>query len=597
MNLKSFKPIYSSFFRNQKSIVSKSLLLSTTLFFVYQKKFYSQKLSLEDQFKKLSLSGFEHLQEGEMKQLKYGTGDKDSILIVKYGGKLRALSNYCPHFGAPMHTGVLIDNVLKCPWHGASFDIETGAMDISPSLDGLELFDIIEENNEKFVKLPNVINNSKVAQMAKRDQNNKTRYLILGGGPAGLAAAETLRQGGFTGEILVVSSDANLPYDRTLLSKFLPPIDKLLLRGKSFYDEYGIQFKLNSTAVDVDAKEKVVVISNGEKITYDKLLIATGSSAITPQIEGIEKYNKNVFTLRNYEDASKINNTAKNKKDIVIIGGGFIGMEMASMVKKGNKEANVSVVVSSKTPFIKELGVEVGTALQKLHEDNGVTFILDNQVKTVQGSGDSANKLVFANGEIKSCDMVILGTGSKPNTDFINKKLTMDGNHIKSNLFLHTSEENVFCAGDVASVPFINNGVRYKYGHWVNAQQQGAVSALNMLDKSIAYDYVPYYWTRMWDKTLQYTGTGESFDEVFVDGNLNKYEFVAYYFKNEKIVGFASMGVPNAANIMYEAFKANILPGGYLIKNGTLNLENIKQSLKKVKGKCSKSSCACSARI
>ena len=189
--------------------------------------------------------------------------------------------------------------------------------------------------------------------------------------------------------------------------------------------------------------------------------------------------------------------------------------------------------------------------------------------------------------------MLVLGLGSKPNTEIVSDLVTMDGNHIKTNLFMQTSDKNIFCAGDVCSIPFIHNGIRYKFGHWVAAQQQGAISALNMLDKNVAYDYVPYYWTRMWDKTLQFTGNASNFNEVYIDGDISKYTFVAYYFNNGNVVGCASMNVPNATNIMYEAFKSNVVPKAYLIKDGTVTLKDIKTSLSNVKNRCSRSTCAC----
>lgn len=131
------------------------------------------------------------------------------------------------------------------------------------------------------------------------------------------------------------------------------------------------------------------------------------------------------------------------------------------------------------------------------------------------------------------------------------------------------------------------------FGHWVSAQQQGAIAALNMLGKNVKYDFLPYFWTRQWDKGLSYTGISTKWDEVFIDGNLHDLKFVAYYLLNDQVVGFCSMNVPNATNIVYEAMRHNLLPKGSLIKNGSVDLESIKRSLRGVKSKCVRANCQC----
>lgn len=590
--------LFNLFAKNHSSFL-KTSVMSTSLYSVYMfQKYKHSSLSLDAEFRKLSLSGFETLQEGEMREYKWGTQEKQSILILKYDGKLRALSNYCPHFGAPMHTGVLIDRIVKCPWHGASFDVLTGKADISPSINDLETYEIIEENDQLYVKLPsNHKIMGKVPEMAKCDPKNRTNYVILGGGAAGLSAAETLRQAGYTGQITIVSSESTLPYDRTIISKFLPPnVDKLHLRGKAFFEEYGIKVILSTEAKSIDKSTNKILLSNGETLEYEKVLIATGSTPVLPSILGIEKFRNSVHLLRTFNDANAINTACKSAKNVVILGGSFISLEIASFIKKANKEANVTVVIRGKSAFEKELGTEVGKILMSLHEQNGVKFELESEINELAGN-KTLQSALLKNGKTLDCDMVVIGAGTKPNTEIVSQLVTMDDQHIKTNVFLNTSDSNIYCAGDVCSIPFIHTGIRNKFGHWVSAQQQGAISALNMLEKNVAYDYVPYYWTRMWDKTLQYTGNASSFDEVFVEGDASKFEFVAYYFKNNKIVGFAAMNKANAVNIMYEAFKANILPRANLIKNGTVNIDTIKASLAGVRNKCSRSNCACFPKI
>ena len=160
--------------------------------------FKNNKMRCENNMTRVLLNNL-NLNEGEMKEIKVGKTDKESILVVKYNNSYHALSNYCPHFGAPMSTGIVIDNIIKCPWHGASFDILTGECDIGPSIDGLNKYKIIEDNGELFALVDmTTLQKGKKPEFSKRDTSNETHFVILGGGPASLSAAETLRSTGFT---------------------------------------------------------------------------------------------------------------------------------------------------------------------------------------------------------------------------------------------------------------------------------------------------------------------------------------------------------------------------------------------------------------
>jgi len=226
-----------------------------------------------------------------------------------------------------------------------------------------------------------------------------------------------------------------------------------------------------------------------------------------------------------------------------------------------------------------------------LHEEKGVQFLTGKNVTQIKDAS-----IVLDDGSEVSADIVLMGVGIAPNTDFLNDKLAMNSSFVKTDKYLNTSDENIFAAGDIASVPYFANGDYISFGHYVSAQQQGAVAALNMLNQKVSYDYVPFFWSRQWDKSIQYTGYGTTWDEVFIAGNLSNLEFVAYYIKDNNVVGFASMNTPNAANIMYEAFRNNKTPRATLIKDGTENLETIKKSLSKIKVKCKRADCVCERR-
>ena len=163
------------------------------------------------------------LREGDMKVLKVGEADSDKVLIARYQDKLYATGNFCSHFGVPLNNGMLFDDKVLCPAHAAGFSIITGAPETAPGLDGIPSFPVVEKDDGWYVQLPVEGLPRKVPMpLTKRDPNNEEHYVIIGGGPAGLNCAETLRQSGFSGRVTMISADDAVPYDRTLLSKALP---------------------------------------------------------------------------------------------------------------------------------------------------------------------------------------------------------------------------------------------------------------------------------------------------------------------------------------------------------------------------------------
>ena len=363
-----FKQNFSNF---TKKISPKSLIISPVMMstYLYYKTTNRNKSSLRQQqnFQKFYLSECQDLKPGEIREVKYGPKDKDNLVVINYEGKFYALSNQCPHYEAPMHQGYLIDGMLKCPWHCAGFDIKTGQTEIAPSLDDLNSYTVHLDEKGHYVELPediNIIIRRKTPNMSKRDLNDNRKFLIVGGGPASISAAQTLRQSGYTGEIKILSKDDYVPYDRTVLTKFVPnSVEKIFLRKPEFLKEYDIDI-INKVEVNkIDNTNKVVYSNNGEKYSYDNLLIATGARPINLNIPGMEK-NK-VFSLRSYEDVVEITNNAKNSENIVIVGASFVGMELASSLKKSFPNKNIIIVDNNPSPFYLTLGKEIGKALQK----------------------------------------------------------------------------------------------------------------------------------------------------------------------------------------------------------------------------------------
>eukprot|EP00344_Euplotes_crassus_P001726 CAMPEP_0196999556 /NCGR_PEP_ID=MMETSP1380-20130617/4701_1 /TAXON_ID=5936 /ORGANISM="Euplotes crassus, Strain CT5" /LENGTH=629 /DNA_ID=CAMNT_0042416519 /DNA_START=17 /DNA_END=1906 /DNA_ORIENTATION=+ len=544
-------------------------------------RFSTQMAEAQEEFKEIEVTGHENLGEGEMMAFQVGPKDGDKILIAKYQGKIYALSNFCSHFGVPLAGSVLLEDKVICPAHNAAFSIVDGYPEYAPALNGLPTYETYEKDGKLFVKLPPNYKASKQVDMATRDESNKARVVIVGGGAAGLSAAETLRQSDYTGEIIILSDEDKTAYDRTLLSKVLVngDADKWLLRKQDFFDKYGIDFRTSSKVKGVNVESNEVTLADGTTVSYDKLLLATGGHPKRPILPGIDL--EGVYTLRNASDQEKIKSHVKDGLKVVIAGASFIGFEAAASFASSKIEGvQVHVVDMVNTAFEGALGKDVGGVLQKLGEDNGVKFHLSNGVKKIHGEGGKATKVELNNGEILDADIVLFGTGVQPTTQYIQEGIELDRDgSIKVNPFLQTSASNVYAAGDIASYPYHVTGARARVEHWNHALQQGEIAAFNILGKDIPYDAIPFFWTRNYMKSLQYVGYTRDYDDVFVDGSLEEQKFVAYYTKGEKIQAAAAFNRGADIHIIKEAMRLGLLPKASEIKDGSVTVQDLKAKI------------------
>jgi NADPH-dependent 2,4-dienoyl-CoA reductase/sulfur reductase-like enzyme len=252
----------------------------------------------------------------------------------------------------------------------------------------------------------------------------------------------------------------------------------------------------------------------------------------------------------------------------------------------------------------------------RLYEKNGIKFLMNKSLSSIDSKFNTlyADSIKYTDNTLQETnlsesipntkisfsletDMVILGTGVNPNTDLLESVVTLENNFCKCDAYLSTSDKNIYSAGDIVTYPSIYNGERIHSLHYVNAQQQGAIAALNMMGKNIMYDYIPFFSVRLFDKSLQYVGYSDNYDNVFIEGNLEEFSFLAYYIKNNKVVAFACMNKPNAANIIYESFRNNLIPSAEPIKKGELNIDKLKVILKNIKPRYTRAECICANRI
>ncbi|KAM3934092.1 apoptosis-inducing factor 3-like isoform 2-T3 [Leptodactylus fuscus] len=479
------------------------------------------------------------MKDGEMREFEV---QGQSILLVRHNGVFSAVGNKCSHYGAPLSKGVLVGDRIRCPWHGACFNVRNGDIEEYPGLDSLPCFKITVENGSVcIVTSKKALESAKrVKPMSDRSAGDRSTVVIIGSGPAALVCAETLRQEGYTGRIIMVTRETNIPYDRTKLSKAMnAKAAEIYLRPIEFYKEHEIEVWTEKEVVSINTDDARVKFKDGSFLQYSQLLIATGSRPRELKCPGSTF--KNVFYLRCPEDANAISEAATSK-NVVIMGSSFIGMEVAAFLS--DKASSVSVIGKSDVPFQAVLGKQIGEVVMKLLKERGVNFYMRTEVREILGSDGQVKEVILRNGTRLPADVVVAGIGVIPVSNFLkgSRVAVSTKGEIYVDQFMRTSVPDVFAAGDVVSFPLaMMDGHRTSIGHWQMAHAHGRIAALNMLNKQVPVNSVPYFWTSLLGKSIRYAGYGEGYTEILMKGTLEELKFLAFYLKDDIVVAVSSM--------------------------------------------------------
>jgi NADPH-dependent 2,4-dienoyl-CoA reductase/sulfur reductase-like enzyme/nitrite reductase/ring-hydroxylating ferredoxin subunit len=517
--------------------------------------------------KELTIAKTDELKDGEMRQVSAGGAD---ILLARVGGKYHAVGAYCTHYGAPLAEGALCGERVVCPWHHACFNVTTGDMEEPPALDSLPRYGVRVEGERVIVSLPDEITDRRTPAMTRRDSSADARlFVILGGGAAGYAAAQTLREDGFRGRVLMVTREDRPPYDRPNLSKdYLQGHAEpgwIPLRADEFFEGHDIEVLREKVVVRVDAATKTITFEGGDTLAYDSLLVATGGTPRRLEVPG--SWMKNIFVLRSFADADAIIEAARGASRAVVIGASFIGMETAASLRE--RKLPVTVVAPGKVPFEKTLGAEIGGLFRRVHEARGVEFKLGPGVARFEGD-DAVGAVVLDSGERVEADLVVIGVGVRPATDFLEGvELHEDGGvfvdrHMRA-------AGGVYAAGDIAYFPSSSAGERQRIEHWRTAQQQGRVAAHNMAGMSVEFDGVPFFWTRQFDAGLLHVGHAEGWDEIVYDGDPQSQNFLAFFVSGERVLAAAGMNRDRDMAALEELMRAGRMPTPALLRNGPVD--------------------------
>jgi NADPH-dependent 2,4-dienoyl-CoA reductase/sulfur reductase-like enzyme/nitrite reductase/ring-hydroxylating ferredoxin subunit len=478
----------------------------------------------------LNLGRFEDIPADGMRAVEV---QNKKILLIRHGDTVTAIGAECPHAGAPLVEGVLAAGQVICPWHKAAFCTRTGALLDPPAVDDLPSYAVAVENGD--IVLRDI---ETQPTPAAAEQHDGRHFVVIGAGAAGFSAAQELRKLGFKGAVTLISHEEELPYDRTVLSKYFlsgeQGGEKSPLQNEAFFEDNKIK-RLNAEVVKLDPAKQSIVLADGCSLRYDAALIATGGDIIAPPFPGGDL--ANVFVLRSHQDAERILAIAKTARRAVVIGASFIGMEVAAALTERGLE--VTVVDSESAPFERQLGAMVGNVYRRIHEEKAVKFRLGEQVERLTGE-TTVNAVVLKGGEVLQTDLVVAGLGIKPATSFIAER-TRDTDHgLEVDAQLRV-EGNLYAAGDVAAFPIYGDGPLTRIEHWRLAEQHGIIAARNMAGGSERFTAVPYFWTIQYKIRLDYVGHASGDDEQVVRGDLSQRKFIVYYIRNGLVSAAAGM--------------------------------------------------------
>jgi len=356
-------------------------------------------------------------------------------------------------------------------------------------------------------------------------------YVIAGGGLGGAKAAQALREAGFEGPVVLIGAESERPYERPPLSKdYLlgkAERDTIFVHPQSWYADNGIDLRLGSAVTGIDRSARQVTLADGSHVEYAKLLLATGSSPRRLPVPGAAL--NGVLTLRNVGDSERIKAAFTEGAQVVIIGGGWIGLETAAAARAAG--AAVTVLEAAELPLLRVLGPEIAQVFAGLHREHGVDLRCGVQVAEITGHGGTADGVALADGTRIPADTVIAAVGITPNTQIAAAAHLAVDNGIRVDEQLRTADPDIYAAGDVASAfhPLLGTHVRVE--HWANALHQPQAAARAMLGQPVSYDRVPYFFTDQYDLGMEYSGYAVpgDYDKVVFRGDVAGREFVAFW--------------------------------------------------------------------
>ncbi|AYY12384.1 NAD(P)/FAD-dependent oxidoreductase [Actinobacteria bacterium YIM 96077] len=370
--------------------------------------------------------------------------------------------------------------------------------------------------------------------------DSTSSVVIVGGGLAGAKAAETLRDEGFEGRIVLLAAEAEPPYERPPLSKgYLLGTDEraqAFVHPKQWYVEHDVDLRLSTPATAVHRDDHEVEIAGGERVHYDKLLLATGSTPRRLDVPGVEL--ESVHYLRELADADHLLDILDPPHRLVVVGGGWIGLEVAAAARTA--DVDVTLVETAELPLQGALGNDAARVFADLHREHGVDLRLGSSVQEVIGDDGRVVAVRTDTGDEIMADTVVVGIGARPLVDLAEAAgLDVDGHGggVLVDAGLRSSDEDIYAAGDIASVDHPVLGDRVRVEHWANALDSGPAAARSMLGHEVSYDRLPFFFTDQYDLGMEYIGYAPpgAYDDVVFRGDVEGRAFHAFWLSGGRV--------------------------------------------------------------
>jgi 3-phenylpropionate/trans-cinnamate dioxygenase ferredoxin reductase subunit len=367
-------------------------------------------------------------------------------------------------------------------------------------------------------------------------------FVIVGASLAGAKAAETLREEGFDGRVVLIGAEGARPYER-------PPLSKEYLRGEAgrekvwvhdderYYSRTQIDLRMGTEVTAVDPGGRTVELAGGERLAFDALLLATGAQPRRLDVPGADL--DEVYYLRTVEDSDRLRERIERGGRLVVVGAGWIGAEVAASARQRGCE--VTLLEMTKVPLERVLGPELGAVYRDIHTDNGVTFRGETRISSFEGAG-SVERVVTDDGPL-DCDFAVVGVGVAPRVALAEAAGLEVDNGILVDERLRTSAEGIYAAGDVANAyhPLLQQRIRVE--HWANALNQGPAAARSMLGRDEPYEQVPYFFSDQYDVGMEYAGHATDWDEVVFRGDPAAREFIAFWLRDRRVLAGMNVNV------------------------------------------------------
>jgi 3-phenylpropionate/trans-cinnamate dioxygenase ferredoxin reductase component len=403
---------------------------------------------------------------------------------------------------------------------------------------------------------------------------SRQTHVIVGASLAGAKAAETLREQGFDGRVVLVGAEDERPYER-------PPLSKDYLRGEvgrekvyvhdeGFYAEQDIELVLGRSVVSLDTGRQEVALDDGERLRYDRLLLTTGAEPRRLSIPGAAL--DGVLYLRSVADSDALRERLDRGGSVVVVGAGWIGAEVAASARQRGLE--VTVVEPASVPLERVLGTELGAVYRDIHTDHGVRMLLGTGVEAFEGV-ESVERVRTSDGRELDCDFVVVGVGVEPRTRLAEQAGISVDNGILVDERLQTAVPGVFAAGDVANAHHPFFGERIRVEHWANALNQGPAAARNMLGQGTAYERLPYFFSDQYDVGMEYSGLARRWDRVVFRGDPATREFVAFWLVGDRVMAGMNVNVWDATDAIQRIIRERVAVDDRRLADPDVPLEEI----------------------